>query len=117
MQESGRLSAMVTAVAEWTLDLTGLRYAGDLEHLIRKAAHFCEFGVLGFFLCKTLDCFFKKTAANGYVLLLALFTAVTDEYIQLSSPGRTSSVADIFLDFGGACTFFFLHRLWQWLRG
>lgn len=113
MQDSGRLSAMVTAAAAWLLDCLGLHYLGDLEYLIRKLAHFSEFGLLGFLICKSLDCFCSRATASGYVLLLALLVAVIDEGIQLSSPGRSSSVLDVLLDFSGSGSFFLAYRLWQ----
>ena len=73
------------------------------EHFIRKSAHLIEFGLLGSVLT-VLTILAKvnfKKAMGGCILLYVLAVAVTDEFIQ-SMSDRTSSVADIFLDFSGA---------------
>lgn len=72
------------------------------DHLVRKLAHFIEFGVLGALL--TL-----YAAMHGRIRLQAvmnciffgLATAVIDESIQLTS-ARGAQVQDILLDFFGA---------------
>ena len=70
------------------------------DHLVRKLAHFCEYGVLGIILgalallWKTPSAFFR----GSYAFLLALATAVVDESIQLVADGRGAQVQDILLD-------------------
>lgn len=66
-------------------------------HLVRKLAHFVEFGLLGFLL----GLFIKKPKSTTF--LFALLTAMTDETIQIFT-GRGSQVQDVWLDFAGACT-------------
>ena len=86
--------------------------------LIRKAAHFAEFACLGFLLAG----FFR---ARGRAPLLpgalcGLLSACVDETIQMFSPGRSSSLADVWLDFAGVMTGIFLlhfgHILWTKTR-
>ena len=40
----------------------------------------------------------------GWPLLAGLMTALTDETIQLFSPGRSSQVTDVWIDFAGVVT-------------
>ncbi|MBE7036409.1 MAG: VanZ family protein [Ruminococcaceae bacterium] len=77
----------------------------DFNEFIRKAAHFFEFSVFGFFLGGLMASIYKKTnrVLISLPLLLSLSVAVLDEFIQ-SFTGRTSKVMDILIDFGGAIT-------------
>ncbi|MFA6808449.1 MAG: VanZ family protein, partial [Eubacteriales bacterium] len=74
------------------------------DHLIRKIAHFTEFFVLGLewlvfvSLSKKIN---VQQIAN--CLFIGLASAVTDESLQMLSPGRGPQVSDVLLDFSGAC--------------
>ena len=74
------------------------------EHFVRKAAHFCEFGLLG---CELMLLFWLRSGVRLQNLcnaaFAALLSAVTDETIQIFS-GRGSQVQDVVLDFSGALT-------------
>ena len=63
---------------------SGLPFLTD--HLLRKAAHFSEFGLLGLLLAQCLRAGF----------------ALADETVQLYVPGRSGQVRDILIDFAGA---------------
>ncbi len=72
------------------------------DHIIRKAAHFIEFSILGFLLTLTLYFYVSKLNTNIFIVLfIGLLTAVTDEFIQLFVEGRSGQVSDIVLDFSG----------------
>ena len=82
------------------------------EHFVRKAAHFCEFGLLG---CELMLLFWLRSGVRFQNLcnaaFAALLSAVTDETIQIFS-GRGSQVQDVVLDFAGALTgILFTHLL------
>ena len=73
------------------------------DHIVRKAAHFCEFAALGFMafwssyrLCRKI---LRNLMPVGFVCLAV---AVIDEYIQTFSPGRSCEVGDVILDFAGS---------------
>lgn len=77
------------------------------QFVLRKLAHFSEFTALGFFLTglwRNLKC--REHLAPP--LLLGLAAACLDETIQIFSPGRGSSLIDVWIDFGGVCTGFLL---------
>jgi VanZ family protein len=74
------------------------------DHLVRKLAHFTEFGALGCELALLLA--LRKRINWQSVINSAFFAmtvALTDETIQIFS-GRGSQVQDVWLDFVGSCT-------------
>ncbi len=78
------------------------------EHPVRKAAHFCEYAVMGGLIFGVLSPWRKpESARNGrFVLFVVLWVFVSgalDEFHQLFVPGRYGSFADVLLDTcGGA---------------
>lgn len=78
----------------------------DIEitsHFIRKAAHFAEFMLLGILVTLAVIVFKMDILKNVTVpLFICLFTAVTDEFLQLFIEDRSGQVSDIVLDFSGA---------------
>lgn len=75
------------------------------DHLVRKLAHFCEYGALGTLAGALL--LVKKESGIfrwSYALLCALAVAVIDESIQLLADGRGAQVQDVLLDTAGSLT-------------
>lgn len=70
---------------------------------VRKLAHFTEFFVFGILLTAT-SCTYTSRPHRRILSLLffALFTAVSDETIQMFVSGRFASLSDVHLDFFGA---------------
>ena len=113
--ESGKLSGFVAQFVAQLAQLVDITLKGDVEHTIRKLAHFLEFACLGLLWCKTFASFrVSNRTSTGYILLLCLLTAVTDEYIQLFSLGREGRVMDVLLDFSGAACAWLWYRIVQW---
>ena len=113
--ESGKLSGFVAQFVAQLSRLLDITLKGDVEHTIRKLAHFLEFACLGLLWCKTFASFrVSNRTSTGYILLLCLLTAVTDEYIQLFSLGREGRVMDVLLDFSGAACAWLWYRIVQW---
>lgn len=75
----------------------------NISRIVRTAAHFSEFALLGCVAFFTVRSFAKKAWP---VLLLpflyAVLTAFLDEAIQLTSPGRAWQMEDILVDSAGA---------------
>lgn len=115
LRQSSQLSGWVTALTQLLAQHLDIHLAGDVEHHIRKMAHFCEFALLGLLLCHSFNALgVSNRAATGYILFLALFAAVLDEYIQAFSPGRASRVKDVLLDFSGVFCAWLEYRIWEW---
>ena len=74
------------------------------DHLVRKLAHFTEFGTLG---CELALLLALRKHINWQSVInsafFAMVVALTDETIQIFS-GRGSQVQDVWLDFAGSCT-------------
>ena len=91
------------------------------DHLVRKLAHFCEYGALGI-LVGALLLVKKKSGIFrwSYALLCALAVAVIDESIQLLADGRGAQVQDVLLDTAGSLTgllaVWLIAVLVRWLR-
>lgn len=73
------------------------------EHMVRKAAHFLEYALLGFFVALTAASFTARKLLRGIIAFPAcLAVAVIDENIQRFSAGRTPSKIDVLIDFCGS---------------
>ena len=97
----------------------GITERTSMTFLVRKAAHFSEYAVLGFSahaLFKTLD---AQKSARWLVLLTAL-VPVCDETIQLFIPERSGQVTDVLLDLSGmlfgAIVFLAVAKIGKWLK-
>lgn len=93
-------------IAEWLSNFPIFRNwmpEETFHRFVRKLAHFTEFGALG--LCLGGFAFnlgeIKNKKYVSLPMLIALGTAVIDEFIQRFT-GRTSSVKDVLIDFSGA---------------
>lgn len=97
-EESAELSG---GLASW-LNSLGLPIEGD--GLLRKLAHFAEFGLLGTELTLLLRLRGIKGMHNICLsALTAFFIAAADETIQIFS-GRGAQISDVLLDFAGGVT-------------
>lgn len=86
----------------------GLQYLGfsvalpELNHVLRKIAHYSEFALLAYFMCKWLSaCGVRGFKAAWITLVLGVAVACLDEGLQLFSAGRSAQISDVFLDFAG----------------
>ncbi len=116
---SSNFSLAVINVMETVVDRLGLggisegikqTIKSDVFHtIVRKTAHFVEFGILALFLVnwlKRLDRL-KETYLHiaGIAVGASTVYAVTDEIHQLFVPGRAFSLWDILIDSAGALIF------------
>lgn len=69
------------------------------QHVVRKMAHFCEYMLEGFLFMLCMRVYSRHPLRHITVPMLGgVLTALTDETIQLYSPGRSSQVTDVWLD-------------------
>ena len=106
-ESSGEMSGSVTEAINKLLG--AISPSLEVTHrFVRKAAHFCEFGVLSTLVSFTLYFFFAKSDKRELWCLLAIpisaLVAACDETIQLFVDGRGGSVIDVLIDTSGACT-------------
>ena len=97
---SGRVLRLVQRVLT-RLGMPGLA-SHITMHFIRQLAPFCEYALEGFLLMLCLRVYTRHFVRHmSWPILGGLLTALTDETIQLFSPGRSSQVLDVWLDFVG----------------
>lgn len=101
--ESSKKSQWVMALVKPFLELF-VGKGNVTEFLVRKLAHFCEFGLLGCELSLMLIVR-KCQRLQWYVnaVMFAFVVAALDETIQIFAD-RGSSLADVWLDAAGAVT-------------
>lgn len=103
---SGRVLALLQKILRH-LGHPGLA-ARLTDHMVRKAAHFCEYALEGFFLLLVTRALAGRHRRLlpylSWPALLGVLTALTDETIQLFFDGRGSLVTDVWIDFAGVVT-------------
>ena len=72
-------------------------------HFVRKAAHFCEYALLGFLLFFTLKSYGIRTLISCAVAYIgSTIVAFSDEGLQFLSDGRAPAILDVLIDSAGA---------------
>lgn len=101
--ESMKQSNVIVEIVEAIVDPNHELEEGLVSTVVRKAAHFTEFFMLGLSLRMMFIYVTRLTKKEIWVLpfFLCLLSAVTDEFIQ-SFTGRTSAVGDVLIDFSGS---------------
>lgn len=88
------------AVSDWVLALLAFLPEGELGvYLVRKAAHFSEFALLGLLMGQMA--LLTRGRTSPAILGLGLFCGCVDETIQYFVPGRASMLPDVWLDTAG----------------
>ncbi len=78
----------------------------DMQHIVRKCAHFTEYMVLGLMLRLCLESWFGRKVRKSRSLTIADFCggtiyACTDEFHQLLIEGRSGQWSDVLVDGSG----------------
>jgi VanZ family protein len=84
--------------------------------LIRKAAHFTEYLILGVLLIRGYEPARADASAGTRALVLGAAFACSDEYHQTFVPSRTPAVHDVAVDVCGLATGIALAIAWRQLR-
>lgn len=107
-EESDGTSAIITRPVTELLAETRAHITADekaqlyesVDHAVRKAAHFCEYALLGLLAYLLLRSY--GLCRWQLAWLLVTLYAVTDEVHQMFLPGRSAQPADVLLDSLGA---------------
>ena len=96
--ESGGIVAVLSQMLPWVTD-----------RLVRKAAHFTEYAVLGGLVFGA----FPQRGRTAVIeaVFAGFLAAFLDETIQLFSPGRSGQISDVWLDLAGFCLMQLILRL------
>ena len=107
--QSGGLSLGVVDTLRAALDALGIPSAWVTNFVVRKAAHFTEYTVLGVLFARAFDLRRGASARTiAVVCLVLVLVPALDESIQLFVPGRSGQLSDVMLDCCGAATGAFL---------
>ena len=99
-------SRIVRPILVWLFPHISDHAIDQVHFVVRKAAHFVEYSILGLLLWRLvrLDPAWESCRSWQYLtaLLLAALYAASDEYHQKFVPGRNAAVSDVLLDTCGA---------------
>jgi VanZ family protein len=96
-------SRIIDPILRWLIPEISAASVDVCHMLVRKAAHFTEYGILFWLLIR------GPMAQRPYLaLMLCVAYALTDEGHQVFVPGRTASLYDVALDSTGALFSHFL---------
>jgi VanZ family protein len=96
-------SSVIDPMLRWLIPGISAASVDVVHMLVRKAAHFTEYGILFWLLVR------GPMAQRPYLaLMLCVVYALTDEGHQSFVPGRTASLYDVALDSTGALFSHFL---------
>ena len=121
--ESGGLSALITEpltnlIVKYSAEMSSAQRAELYEivdDIVRNLAHFCEYMVLGMLMTAVLRAFGIKNALWPWVA--GLVYAVTDEWHQSYSPGRSSDPMDVLIDAAGVlcgvAIYHIIRKIWR----
>ena len=74
----------------------------DIQHFVRKSAHFCGYALLGALLCNAFFQHIKnRVSASAISQLCGMTYAASDELHQRFVPGRSGEIKDVALDSAG----------------
>ena len=104
-QGSDAESLAVVGIVRRFFELFGVTDVHVMNHVVRKAGHFCEYLVLGLLAINALRPRLRAPRERVTPLLLVgVLVPTIDETIQLFVPGRAGMLADVLLDMSGfAC--------------
>lgn len=110
-EDSGALSGNITRAVLDFLSSLGIRFSFDTFHLlIRKAAHFCEYAVLGV-LVSIAHRKAPLVTHGAFDLCLWMIVPLIDEGIQHFVSGRYGALSDSGIDLCGFVSAVLLYHL------
>jgi len=105
-KESSSVTIAIVEMASWInlipVDIDEATL-GMIDNVVREAAHFAEYFVLGVSLCLAMSSFFMGDRGKyKWLILFAIGYAISDEVHQYFVPGRCFQMLDIIIDSIGA---------------
>ncbi len=104
--ESSEISSTLSLKLQEILDfLREYQIFENLEHILRKSAHFIIYTALGFFMFLHMKSYNISQKIRFIISLVFCFCyAVSDEIHQLFVEGRSGQFSDVLLDTSGSLT-------------
>ncbi len=76
----------------------------NISFFVSKTAHYGEYGILAFFLFYAFAFIKKYKIRYSIIIIISLLYAISDEFHQNFSSGRTPRIQDVCIDTLGALT-------------
>jgi len=108
-------SRIIAPIVLWLFPNTSAETMTIIHLIIRKIAHFTEYGILGYLAVRAFRTSPGPVVSRNWVLLslsIVVVYALIDEFHQSFVPSRTASIYDSFIDMTGGLTVILLLRLW-----
>jgi VanZ family protein len=109
-------SRIIGPILYWLFPNTTPETLAVVHYAVRKAAHFCEYAVLGLLSARAFRTSSQPILRRHWflsaLLLIAIF-ALVDEYHQSFVPSRTASVYDSLIDTSGGLVALILMSRWK----
>lgn len=107
---SSRESSKALSLLLWIFHKLGMEAEWITEHIVRKTAHFCEYGVFGILLSIYKNNRPKRRYGQRAwlpeeiysIMLTVILVPFCDETIQLFVRGRSGQISDVWLDVAGS---------------
>ena len=100
--QSSLESGMVVTLLRPLFEVVGVKDVDLMAFLVRKAAHFSEYAILGVLARGLFGSLHAERSVRPLpVGLLVALVPVVDECIQLFVPGRSGRVEDVLIDLAG----------------
>lgn len=111
--DSNSLSTVITKKIEVLVEnVTNIQLnIEDFNHIVRKAAHFTAYLILGILISIAFSTSIKNRKIQVKIMIICILYASSDEFHQLFVPGRGSSVIDVMIDTSGALIGILLYML------
>jgi VanZ family protein len=112
-ETSGGLSQEIAKTIKNIMESSSTETVIDLKqlnHLLRKLAHFSVYFILGILVFNAMSRSGKKKIS--WMILMCVLYAISDEIHQSFVPGRGPSIIDVFIDSTGAITGIILGKVY-----
>jgi len=114
-----KTSLVIEPFLRWFFPHITSRRIEFIHLLVRKAAHFGEYALLGFLAARAFSSSSHSLLRLRWFvasLVLVSLYALSDEYHQSFVPSRTASVYDSMIDIAGGLTALVLRTVWKKAR-
>lgn len=104
-------SRFIRPFLKWIFSTQPEEFIDNIHHYIRKLAHFSEYAILSFFICRAFYSSYKKFLSNNWIFwssFCIIIFALLDEYHQSFEESRTSSFTDSLIDIAGGLVVVFI---------
>lgn len=108
-------SRIIGPIVLWLFPNTSSETMTIIHLIVRKVAHFTEYGILGYLAVRAFRASPGVYLSRYWFMLsfsIVVLYALIDEYHQSFVPSRTASIYDSFIDMTGGLTVILLLRLW-----